>query len=74
MKTLELGAIINVHGFVMLKGLNANGIYIVSGIDSFSYTFRKINGKKDICRHYKISVEGAINCFNRGDFNGIELV
>ena len=66
------GTIIHVHGFVMLKGLN-QGKYKVLRQDEFSYTFSKPKGNKAICRHYKSSVDGSIECYNRGDNNGIEV-
>jgi len=73
METLKSGSLIQVHGWVMLKGLN-QGLYRVLCQDEISYTFAKRNGKKPICRHYKDSVHGSIKCFNRGDNNGIQIL
>ena len=70
---MKSGVIIKVHGFVMLKGLD-NGMYKVLCQDNISYTFAKPKGKKAICRHYKSSVDAKLECFNRGDINGIEIV
>ena len=72
-KTIKIGTKIAIHGFVMLKGLK-HGKYVVSSIDSISYSFRRLNGSKDICRHYKTSVEGMVKCHNNGDINGIEIL
>ena len=70
---MKKGTHIRVHGFVMLKGLDA-GDYVVCEVDDISYSFRKPKGKKVVCRHYKNSVEGPIKCFERGDSNGIEIL
>jgi hypothetical protein len=73
MQNLKSGTTIHVHGWVMLKGLN-QGLYKVLSQDETSYTFAKANGRKAICRHYKNSVHGSIDCFNRGDNNGIQII
>jgi hypothetical protein len=73
MNTLKSGAIILVHGWVMLKGLDSD-FYKVISQDDYSYTFAKKNGKKPVCRHYKSDIEGKIACHQRGDNNGIEII
>jgi hypothetical protein len=70
---LIIGTKIQVHGWIMLKGLN-QGLYKILSQDNFSYTFSKINGKKAICRHYINSIHNSINCYNRGDNNGIQVI
>ena len=57
---LKQGQIIQVKGWIMLKGLD-EGIYKVLNQDQYSYTFAKHKGKKAICRHYKKDVDGRIN-------------
>ena len=70
--TLNIGDMILVHGFIMLKGLNHGKHYKVISMDDYSYTFRLHNGKT-LCRHYINSVEGSIKCHISGDNNGIEV-
>lgn len=70
---MENGTIIKIHGWIMLKGLE-QGLYKILSQDEFSYTFSKPKGNKPICRHYKSSVNGKLECFNRGDLNGIEII
>lgn len=70
---MKSGTIIRIHGWIMLKGLE-NGIYKITSQDNFSYTFSKAKGSKAICRHYKTSVDSKVECFNRGDLNGIEII
>lgn len=72
-KTIKIGTKIAIHGFVMLKGLK-HGKYVVSNVDSISYSFRRINGSKDVCRHYKLSVEGMVKNLDSGSYNGIEIL
>jgi hypothetical protein len=70
---MKSGTVIKVHGWVMLKGLE-EGMYRIISQDNISYTFAKPKGTKAICRHYKSSVDGKLECFNRGDLNGIEVI
>ncbi len=67
---LQVGSIIEVHGFVMLQKMN--GRLKVSRADDISYTFTKVNGSKEIVRHYKHNVENWIN--NSSDINRIEII
>jgi hypothetical protein len=69
---LKIGDKIRVNGFVMLAKLDA-GDYIVSDIDSVSYSFKSnIKNKTHRCRHYKISVEAKIN--GNSDINYITKI
>jgi hypothetical protein len=70
---MKSGTLIYVHGWIMLKGLDA-GAYVIMHQDEFSYTFKKPKGKKAICRHYKSSVDAKVICHERGDNNGIEVI
>lgn len=66
---LKLGDKIRVNGWVMMQKLDA-GEYIVSAIDSYSYSFKtKLSNKKHRCRHYKLSVDVWIN--SKSDINFI---
>jgi hypothetical protein len=73
MENLKSGILVQVHGFVMLKGLN-QGIYKVLYQDEISYTFAKRKSKKPICRHYKNSVNGMVKSFADGNNNGIQIL
>lgn len=66
---LEVGDIIEVQGFVMLKGIDKP--LKVKKIDSISYWFTKPNGDKIITRHIISDVDRWIN--NSNDLNQITI-
>jgi hypothetical protein len=73
---LGIGSIIMVHGWVMLKGLEAGQKYRVQSTPqhygSDTYQFTKAKGKKVVARHYANSVDLWVN--NPQNFNHIEVM
>lgn len=73
---LQVGDIIKVHGWVMLRDLEDGCSYRIARIfDSFGrsvYEFSKPRGRKRLFGHYADSVDSWIN--DRDDNNRIELV
>lgn len=67
---LEIGDIIAVDGFVMLKGLDGGSRYRVVAKDGYSYTFKKIGSSKKV-RHYQDDVDGWIRPANHPNNNKI---
>lgn len=72
---LKVGDIIEVHGWVMLKGLVDGGKYKVTRIektqDDSIYFFSKARGNKEIIGHYAYNIDMMINS-NNG--NRIEII
>lgn len=72
---LQVGNIIEVHGWVMLKGLEGGNKYKVSRVSKRSgkdvYWFSKPRGKKEIVGHYAHDVDISINELNG---NRIEII
>jgi hypothetical protein len=67
---LQLNDKIQVHGWVMLKGVE--GELKVSKIDDISYSFTKPKGTKVVCRHYINSVDLWVN--DSENNNRIEII
>lgn len=70
---LEVGDVVCVHGWVMLKGLEDGECYRVLRRDAQSYTFARPRGKKPIVRHYITSVDRWLRPAGHGDLNRIEV-
>lgn len=70
---LSVGDIIEVHGWVMLKGMDA-GRYRVKKVDNFSYWFSRPKGTKVVVRHRIDSVDSLVRDSNQGDLNKIVVV
>lgn len=72
---LNIGSLILVHGWVMLKGLEANQKYRVQSIPDYkgsaTYEFTKPKGSKVVCRHYVYDVDPWIRITQ--DLNYIEM-
>lgn len=69
---LKIGDIIEVHGFVMLEGLNP-GRYRVKDIGEYKgipyYAFTLPKGKKVIVKHKVSSVDYSLSNQNNPDLN-----
>lgn len=72
---LQVGQIIQVQGFVMLKNLNDGDHFVVSKIDDHygfpCYNFRRPNGKKIISRHLAGNVDLWVKPILDPDINKI---
>ena len=68
MDKLQLNDVIEVNGFIMLKGME--GKLKVSKVDEISYWFTKIKGSKVVARHLKNDIDRWIN-FN-SEYNYIK--
>lgn len=72
---LEVGNIIEVHGWVMLKNLEGGNKYKVTRVDKVhgrnAYFFSKARGKKEVVGHYINNVDMMINPSNN---NRIEII
>lgn len=70
---LKVGSIIEVHGWVMLAGLDA-GKYKVQSMPEYhgqpTYQFTKPKGKKVVARHYTTSVDAWVS----DNINRIEVL
>lgn len=73
---LNIGSIIIVHGFVMLKGLEDGQKYRVHSTPPHygndTYQFTKAKGKKVVARHYANNVDLWVD--NPQNFNRIEVM
>lgn len=65
---LKVGDVIDVHGFVMLKGIE--GSLKVLKIDDISYYFTRPKGKKVVARHYFSDIDRWVDT-NISDINYI---
>jgi hypothetical protein len=74
---LQVGDVIEVHGWVMLQGLDA-GKYVVTRVEEYygqpTYSFRKRGGRKTAARHYAGQVDAWIRPVGDPDINRIEIV
>ena len=67
---LNVGDVISVDGFVMLKGLDGGNRYKVIKTDNISYTFKKMGSTKKV-RHYKSDVDGWLKMRDKKSPNRI---
>ena len=74
---LQVGDIINVFGFIMLKGLNDSEKYRVSRVSMYGnnsvYWFTKPRGKKELIGHYTNDVDIWIGNNNK-NLNRIDII
>lgn len=79
-RKLQIGSVIRVHGWVMLKGLEDGESYqVVSTPPMYgkdTYQFRKVGSKSRLrdVRHYSDSVDGWLGSNLANDNNRIEIV
>jgi myosin heavy subunit len=73
---LKVGDIIEVHGFVMLKGLDGGNKYKVAKISEKNrrhvYWFSKARGKKIVIGHYTSDVDMLVH--DNSDYNFIRIM
>ena len=74
---LSVGTTIRVHGWVMLKNLDAGDYTITSSGYYYNnpvYTFRKARGRKRVCCHFANDVDRCIRPAGDSDLNRIEIL
>ena len=68
-------ALVKVHGFVMLKGLEDGSTYLVKRDDEKKvYWFCTPRSEKKLVGHTMENVNFGLHCFTRGDLNCIQIL
>ena len=75
-KVFAIGDTFIVHGWLMLKGVDAGEYAVVNSDDSGVWMRRVLKSRKLSKKkvgHLRSDLFGSLNCYLRGDLNGIQL-
>lgn len=69
------GAKVKIHGFVMLRGLDDGKTFVVKRDNEKKiYWFCVPRTGRKVCGHYMSDVDHGLQCFARGDNNGMQVI